>query len=103
MVATDSSASDFAGSDFAGFPGCAGACPAGVCALGVDLAESGVEGVDAAVGAAGVEAGGAVWPMREPASILKATRSRKMRDFIRTVCSQLDFFIIAPPRRARTD
>ena len=36
-------------------------------------------------GADGVGAGGAVWPMREPASILKATRSRKMRDFIRTV------------------
>jgi hypothetical protein len=90
MVSTDSSESGFAGSDFAGFPGCAGACTAGVCAVGVDGPEAGVDGVGvAAGGAAGVEAGGTVWPTREPASIGKAIRSRKMRDFIRTVGSEV--------------
>ena len=68
MVATDSSESDFVESDFGGFPGCAGACPAGVFAVGVDVPEAGVEGVGVPAGG-GVEAGFAVWPRREPASI----------------------------------
>ena len=72
MVATDSSESDFAESDFSGFPGCAGTCPAVVCAVGVDLPDAGVEGVGVPAGdlcAGGADAGGDVWPMREPASI----------------------------------
>jgi hypothetical protein len=44
--------------------------------------------------AAGAEAGGAVWPMSDPASTGKATRSRKMRNFIGTICSELISLII---------
>jgi hypothetical protein len=105
IVATDSSESDFAP-----FSDCAGACPVGVGAAvgvcpagaGAVAAELGVEEAGVSAGAcvlvAGgaldipgafgnsvdVEAAGAVWPMSEPASTGNTTRSRRMRDFIRT-------------------
>ena len=71
MVATDSSESDLAG-----FPGCAGVCPAGSAgtdaggagAAEVDVPEAGPCVVAGAFCTAGVEAGGAVWPMSETAS-----------------------------------
>src|SRR5208337_5002740 len=91
-----------------GLSGC-GLCPAaaaGAGGAGVAVGEAGVAGTCALSSggalvvaggfcSAGAGAGGAVWPISNPASDRNTSGSRMMRDFIGVICLELISSIIA--------